>query len=110
MAAFLHRGAKAPEAYVVDAVPEADGAVPVDLSTVTAASFSVQLPDGTEATWAATRSNQTASTLTLTHTFDSGGTETAQAGTYTVYALLTIPSGVVRTLPQKLRVKGEYEV
>lgn len=82
----------------------------VDLSTVTAAEFSVQLPDGTETTWDAATSNETASTLTLTHEFDALGAETAEKGTYTVYALLTIPSGVVRTLPQKLRVKGEYEV
>lgn len=103
----VYQGAKAPEAYVLNVTPGDSG---VDLSTVSAASLSVSLSDGTETTWAATRSNQTASTLRLTHTFDSGGTETAQPGTYVVYAVLTIPSGVVRTAPRVLQVRGEYEV
>jgi hypothetical protein len=104
--AHVHQGAKAPEAYVLNVVPGDSG---VDLSTVSAASFSVRLHGGTETTWAATRSNQTATTLKLTHTFDSGGTETAIVGDYVVYAVLTIPSGTVRTEPLTLQVRGEYE-
>lgn len=107
MAATLYQGAKAPEAYVLNVTPGASG---VDLSTVTAAVFSVRLHNGTETTWTAAMTNQTATTLTLTHTFDSGGTETATVGPYVIYAALTIPSGTVRTEPQRLAVKGEYEV
>ena len=103
----IQRGAKAPEAYVLNVTPGTSG---VDLSTVTAAVLSVRLPDGTETTWTADMTNQTATTLTLTHTFDSLGAETASAGPYAVSAALTLPSGTVRTEPQRLAVKGEYEV
>lgn len=104
---WVRQGAKAPEAYVLNVTPGESG---VDLNTVSAAAFSVRLAGGTETSWTAATSNQTSSTLTLTHTFDTGGAETAQIGTYVVYAILTIPSGTVRTEARELPVKGEYEV
>lgn len=106
MSGWIYQGAKAPEAYVLNIVPGDSG---VDLSTVTDAGFSVRLPSGSETTWAGSMSNQAAATLRVTHTFDSGGTETATTGRYVVYAVLTIPSGIVRTEPLTLQVRGEYE-
>lgn len=107
MSDWIYQGAKPPEAYVLNVVPGDSG---VDLSDVTDADFSVRLPSGAETTWAGTMTNQTASTLRVTHTFDSGGTETATSGKYVVYAVLTLPSGVVRTVPRVIHVRGEYEV
>ena len=103
MSVEVYSGAVAPESYRVNLTPGASG---VDLSTVTAASFAVQLPDGTTATWTATRSSQTATTLTLTHTFLAA--ETSQIGVYRVYANLTIPSGTVRSLPREVEVLPAY--
>lgn len=107
MSDWIYQGAKAPEAYVLNVVPGDSG---VDLSDVTDADFSVRLPSGSETTWSGTMSNQTASTLRVTHTFDASGTETATPGKYVVYAVLTLPSGTVRTAPRVLQVRGEYEV
>lgn len=106
-AAKVYQGAKAPDAYVLNVIPGDSG---IDLSTVTAATFAVRLPDGTETSWSASRSNQTTTTLRLTHTFDALGAELATQGPYVIYAALTIPSGTVRTEPLRLQVKGEFEV
>lgn len=104
MTASVYAGAVAPEAYSLSVTPGTSG---IDLSTVTAASFKVVKAGGTSATWTATRSNQTTSTLTLTYTFLSGDIDTP--GVYAIYAALTIPSGTVRTQPKQLIVKGQYE-
>jgi hypothetical protein len=90
--------------YILDVVPDTSG---VDLSTVTAASFIVKRPDGSTATWAATRSNQTATTLTLTYAFLLG--DRPIRGAYAIYARLTIPAGTVRTTTDFPLVRGEYE-
>lgn len=100
----VRSGAVAPEAYVLDVTPGSSG---VDLSTVTAAVFNVRRPDGTTTTWTATRSNQTSSTLKMTHTFVAA--DTNQQGEHRVYAALTIPSGTVRTAPQTVNVLPEYQ-
>lgn len=102
--AIVYVGAIAPEAYVVYVTPGDSG---VDLSTVTAATFYVQDVDGTETTWSASRSNQTASTLTLTHTFASGDVD--DPGELVIYAKLTIPSGTVRTIPRRLVARGNFD-
>lgn len=80
----------------------------VDLSTVTAASFKVRKGNGSLATWSATRSNQTANTLTCTYTLTS--TDVDHSGRYVYYIALTIPSGTVRTKPRVLEVRGLYEI
>lgn len=103
MTVRVYSGAGPAEAYVLNVTPGDTG---VDLSTVTAASLSVQLQDGTVATWTATRSNQTATTLKLTHTFAAA--ETAQIGTYRIVANLTVPAGTVRCLPRRLAVLNPY--
>lgn len=104
MAAVVYEDAVAPEAYVLNLTPGDSG---VDLSTVTAASFLVLRSDGVRATWTATRSNQTATTLTLTYSFAAA--DVNKPGKYVIFASLTIPSGTVRSTPQVLTVKGKYE-
>ena len=105
MAATVYQGAVPPEQYTLDVTPGSSG---VDLSTVTAASFLILRADGATATWIATRTNQTATTLTLSYPLTSSDVNVA--GVYAVYAALTIPSGTVRTAPRQLVVKGTYEV
>lgn len=102
--AIVYVGAIAPEAYVLNVTPGDSG---VDLSTVTAATFYVRDVDGTDTTWNATRSNQTADTLTLTHTFVSGDVD--EPGDIVIYAKLTIPSGTVRTVPTTLVARGNFD-
>lgn len=106
MSATVYAGAVAPESYTLDVTPGSSG---VDLSTVTAASFKVLKSDGSTATWTATRSNQTATTLTLAYQFSAGGADVSVAGVYSIYASLTIPAGTVRTRPRTLYVNGTYE-
>lgn len=91
----------------MDVTPGTSG---IDLSTVTNAVFGVEKPDGTVVEWAATMSNQTATTLTLTYVLSALGTDVAIPGPYAVVAFLEIPSGTVRTAPRLLTVMGMYEV
>ena len=104
MALVVYEDAVAPESYRLNIVPGDSG---IDLSTVTAVAFSVQDQLGNIATWTATRSNQTATTLTATHVFIAA--DIASKGRYVVYAKLTVPGGTVRTAPQTLTVKGSFE-
>lgn len=104
MSAVVWEDAVAPEALVVNVTPGDSG---VDLSTVTAASFKVLKVDGTTATWTATRSNQTATTLKCTYTLLAA--DVAKPGRYVYYVAMTIPSGTVRTKPRVLIVRGLYE-
>jgi hypothetical protein len=103
MSTTIYQGAVAPETYEMNVTPGSSG---VDLLTVTAASLAVQLYDGTEVSWTATRSNQTATTLRLTHTMALA--DTPQIGTYRVYAVLTVPSGTVRTTPDSLNILPRF--
>lgn len=105
--AYVYQGAKTPEAYAVDVTPGTSG---IDLSTVTAATFSVETPGGAVVTWTATRTNQTATTLTLTYVFAGAGTDVAVVGPYNVVVTLTVPAGTVRCAPRLLTVRGSYEV
>ncbi len=81
----------------------------MDLSTVSAASLSVQTPQNgyAEETWTASMSTQTATTLRLTHTFLTG--EADVAGRYVVVAVLTCTGGTVTSDPVAFDVKGKYE-
>lgn len=105
MADDVVEDAVAPEAYVLNVTPGDSG---VDLSTVTAASIKVLKPTGEEASWSATLTNATASTLTLTYTFTTN--DVARPGRYRAYAALTIPSGTVRTRAKEFLVRGKFEV
>ncbi len=82
----------------------------MDLSTVSAASLSVQTPQNgySEETWTCTTSNQSATTLRLTHTYLTG--EADVAGRYVVVAVLTCTGGTVTADPVEFTVKGKYEV
>jgi len=104
MTVFVYAGAVAPQAYALDITPGDSG---VDLSTVSAASFKVRSAAGVESTWTVAITNQTATTLTLTHTLVAGDADSAT--TLAVYATLTIPSGTVRTATKLLMVKGKFE-
>jgi hypothetical protein len=95
----------APDAYVLDITP---GTPAFDLSTVSAALLRVRAPDGTTATWSATMSNQTATTLTLTHVMSA--TDVENPGVYHIYASLTVAGGTKRTATIAQTFKGEFEV
>lgn len=103
MPTTIYQGAVAPEALAINVVPGQSG---LDLSTVTAATLSVKDLAGTVSTWSATRSNQTASTLTLTHTLVAG--DTAVLGLHIVYANLTVPGGTIRTIPKTFTVADPF--
>lgn len=90
----LYVGLVAPKTYAVDLVT---GYSSLDLSTVTAATFEIRKPDGTTTSWSTARSNQTTTTLTLTHSFSAAPSELDQAGTWHFYAKLTVPGGYDRT-------------
>lgn len=103
----IYQGAVAPEAYVLNVTPGDSG---LDLSTVTAASLKVRKPGGTVVDWTPVMSNQTATTLTLTFTFDATDSELDVAGEYTIYGILTIPSGTMTTQRVNRNVKSRFEV
>ena len=90
----LYVGLVAPKQYVVTVVP---GASSLDLSTVSVATIEIRKPDGTTASWTTALSAQTATTLTLTHTFSAAPSEVDQAGTWHFYAKFTVPGGYDRT-------------
>lgn len=104
MAYSVYAGAVGPETYALDITPGTTG---VDLSTVTAAILYVRKSDGSETTWAVAMSNQTATTLTVTHVYVSGDVDLS--GDYVAFAVLTIPSGAVRNAPDPIRVRGRFE-
>jgi len=102
----VYQGSLSPLAFVLDVTPSDSasvGGVP-DLSVVTAASFRVYLPDGTSATWTATMTRQTATTLRLTHAYASGNL--SQTGRYVIFADLTTPDGTEPCEPVTLVVKA----
>lgn len=111
----IYAGAQAPEGYSLDLTPGTSG---VDLSTVTAAELHVQKPDGQVAVWAVAITNQTSTTITLTHDFVVPApmatppvpSDVAAPGPYVIVAILTIPSGIVRSAPRLLPVPGQFEV
>lgn len=113
MAVEIWLGALAPEAY--ELVLSADTVGDVDLSTVSEASFSVMDPAGTESEWSATISyDEETEKLTITHVFADGesedGSELSKAGWWRVFAVLTIPSGTVRSKPRPILVRGKFDV
>lgn len=88
--ATLRVGLVAPKTFAVDFVK---GLSSLDMSTVTAATFEIRKPDGTTTSWSTTRSNQTATTLTLTTSFSAAPSMLDQAGTWHFYAKFTVPGG-----------------
>lgn len=77
----------------------------ISLSTVTAASIAVRKP-GETATWTASITAQSASSITIRHSFAADGLDVDVAGEYFLRAWLTIPSGVIET--DRLTLVAEY--
>ena len=102
---IVYTGAVAPESLRVTVE---SGESDLDLTTVTAASLSVRKPDGTTTTWTVAITDQEEGSLVLTHAFSSG--DLPDTGGYVVVALLTVPGGTRRCLPQKLLAKSIYEI
>ena len=91
-----------PEILVGAVAPESlrivvnQGASDIDLTTATAVTLViVKKGDNTRQTWTGCVINsKTVTKLTLTHTFQPG--DVPRTGTYSVIAMVTIPTGVVR--------------
>ena len=102
----LPAGFTAPHTYVLDLVPADVVGASLDLSLVTAAELEVEDEVGAVAAWSAVRSNQTTTTLTLTHTLAAG--EIAAPGLYLVRAKLTTAAGVRYAKVRKLLVQPAF--
>ena len=98
-------GAVAPESVAIAVTQGQSG---IDLSTVTAATMLVQLPDGQETTWDASLSGATALGVTVTHTFQAGDLQIP--GRYVILAALTVPAGTIRSRPRVLTVLPKFSV
>lgn len=107
MTESLYQDQLDPDGYGLDITPGDSG---LDLSTVASAEFRVlRRQNGTESTWTATLSAQTATTLTLTYLFAADDIDTVK-GTYDIYARLTLLSGkYCRTVTRVLNIKGKFE-
>ena len=108
MSDFFYADQLSPDAYVLDVTP---GVNNLDLTTVASASFKVRrAADDSEATWTATMSLQTATTLRLTYQLLAGDIDTVR-GNYAIYArLILVTSGKPeRTQTRIVQVKGKYE-
>jgi len=98
---YVYVGMRSPYAVQVDVSPS--DTMP-NLSIVSAATISVTKPDGSTASWSATLSNQTATTLKLTHVLATDGTDVATPGRYVLVAQLTTPAGLRISEPTHLYV------
>ncbi len=109
MSDFLYQDQLDPDSYTLDLTR---GDSTLDFTTVASATFKVlRKADGSTATWTATLSNQTTTTLTLTYLLAAGAIDTVK-GVYVVYAhmVLTGSGKPQRSLPRELVFKGNYEV
>lgn len=106
MRPVAYQGAVAPESLQV-LVRQGDSGI--DLTTATAASFLVQLPDGTSSTWAGVAlSGATPLQVLAKRAFLSG--DLPLVGKYVVVASVTVPGGTIRTRPQVLVVLPAFAV
>lgn len=97
----LRVGDVAPKKYVLEIT-----STEVDLTTVSAVAIRVRRPSGKVVTWAATPSNQTATTLRLTHVLEE---DDLVAGEHVFVAVMTVPDGEIRSEPCKRVVLGEFQ-
>ena len=97
-------GAVAPESIRIVINQGSSG---VDLTTATAVQVVVvKKVDNTRQLWTGLDINsQTTTKLTVTHTFQPG--DTSRVGTYSVTAMVTIPTGAVRARCGTFRVVAE---
>lgn len=80
-----------------------------DLSTVTAAAFSVRRrSDEAPVSWTAALSGASATEITLTHTFEAG--DLTVAGLYTFIPILTTPSGNFYVASRTIKVRDPFEM
>ena len=103
--AEVHQDAVAPYAFRYD-VTSTD-VTNFDLSTVVSAVFRVLRENGNETTWSAALSDQTTTTLRLTHIFASGDVD--QIETLVITPVMTAAGGDFFAQPKKLRVRSEFE-
>ena len=103
----VDQGAQAPESFRMKV---ARGTSEIDLTTVTAVTFYVRPPGvGAVMMWAAAiLPGATPTQLVASHTFQL--TDTATLGRHIVRAHLTVPAGVVRTLPISFTVVDSMQV
>lgn len=103
----LYKGAVAPETYKALILTGSSG---LDMTTVTAAVFLIEKPNGSTVSWTASISGATTTQLTLTHQFNTiGFSEVDVDGEYHVYARLTVPGGFMGTTRVNVPVKDEFE-
>lgn len=100
------QGAVAPDSYVMVVQAGSSG---VDMTTVSAASFKLEAPGGSESTLTTALSGATTSEVTLTYAF-TGTTPFAVPGVYKVHAVLTVPSGSWFSEEAEILVKASHEV
>ena len=103
-ASSIHVGATAPYAVKYDVTTDDPD---FDLSTVTAARFDVLRGNGTTDVWACFLSNQTATTLRMTHVF--GPTDVPEPDTLTLEPRLTVPGGELVCQVARLVVRPKFE-
>lgn len=103
MANIVYRSPRAPEAFFEIVNQDDTG---LDMTTVTAATYSVKDPLGIHYTWDCILINQSTANVTVVHPFVSGDLDIT--GDYEIFANLTIPGGVVRTVPKQFTVVEEY--
>lgn len=103
MSTSVHQNAVAPYAIRYDGTSE-DAAY--DLSTATSGRFDVEYSDGTTAQWTATLSNQTATTLRLTHVFVAGDVPNVEV--VLIEPRVSTPAGEFVFEARELRVRAKY--
>lgn len=79
-----------------------------DLSTIVSASFHIQRSDGTTATWSATMSNASATSLTLLHLYQSGDLPIAETIKAVPHLVLPASAGVIICDAATIIVRPEY--
>ncbi len=100
----IHQGATAP--YTLRYTVTTDNAA-FDLTTVSAAEFSVKRQAGGDAeTWSASISAATTTSIVLTHTFATGEVDDVEL--LIIQPHLTIPAGELIAEPKNLQVKALF--
>lgn len=100
--ATIHQGAEAPYALRYDATSSE-----FDLNDVTAGEFHVLRENGGEDVWSAGISNQTSTSLRLTHVFTADDVPDVEV--IVVEPRLSTPSGVLVCEPKTLRVRPKFQ-
>ena len=99
----IFQGQGAPDTYSLVVTTGDSG---LDMSTVSVASLKVQKSDATTATWTASLSAQTATSVTITHSL--GNSDLLIPGIYKIYASMTVPGGTARSDVDELTVMTPY--